>query len=887
MLLAVYREPFSLAPPRAMRLPEGETLAQLRARMPGLPPGFDAHGVICIDGHAVPRALWGAVRPKAAVTEITFHAPARGGGNGKKNPLATIAAIALTVVTGNIAAGKLLGGVSGAIAGATGVSASVAAFALAGTVSLMGSLLLSSLIKPPTWGDSADPRRQDRGAASAGGNVLEPNAAIPRVIGTRKVYPPMAMEPLTYFDGPDEVVEAAYVLAGPHKLEDLRIGPAPLASMTDVEIETREGWMGEPLVNLLSRQARTEALNAELRGHIVGDDNRTIESAAGDILTALPQRQIIATREAPDEHQIQIVLPQGLQLTDKSNGDGIAARVPLRIRARRVGDSEWRNLPELHFSGRQLGQIRATIRMVWTDAATVTPEVASGLGWVEVRRSSPGQTAAPASDPWQADPYFGTSGPDWMDVGNLGTTGVEHVQADRWTVSLFLDRAAWPPGRYEFELVRGAAFRASAYAAASYQYNGSVWDFFGYRGTPGEIAMSREQLIDTVYLARSVSIWNEHPLPSRDLAVIAVRARNRAVDRLSVLASGWVRDWDGSAWASWVTTSNPAPHLVDIWTGMQNVDPVPDALIWQDRLLAWRAHCDLMGYTVDAIVEDRTVDDAARLVASCGYAQPYMSDQWAVVYDRDTSAEAPVQVFTPRNSQDFSWSKGFARMPDGLRINFAERLRDYEPRQISVYRPGLSNDNGRVEQVDYPGIVDLAPVRRRALYDQAQAMLRSTFYSLSAPAEYLMCRRGDLVGLQHDALFEWAGSARITAAQLNGAGDTVAIRTDVPLDIQRRPYLDESPNLAAEPRLDLLGLEIGMAIRGAGSVQTYRVADDGGWIALDPPAPGDVTGALVVTGASGSIYLRVIVGDIEPAEDLTANLTLVDEAPQIWSMING
>ena len=885
MLLAVYREPFSLAPPRVRRLPEGETLANMRACMPGLPEDFDARGVICIDGHAVPRALWGAVRPKAAVTEITFHhAPRGGGGGGKKNPLATIAAIALTVVTGNIASGRLLGGLTGAsVAG----GATVASVALAGTVSLMGSLLLSSLIKPPTWGDSADPRRQDRGAASAGGNVLDPNAAIPRVIGTRKVYPPMAMEPLTYFDGPDEIVEAAYVLSGPHKLEDIRIGPAPVASMGDIEIETREGWMGEPLVSLLSRQARTEALNAELRGHIVGDDNRTIESTGGDILTALPQRQIIATREAPDEHQIQIVLPQGLQLTDKDSGDGIATRVPLRIRARRVGDAQWRNLPELHFAGRQIGQVRATIRLVWADDATVTPEVASGLGWVEARRVSPGQAIAPAGDDWIADAYFGTSGPDWMDAGNLGSTSVEHVQADRWTVSLFLDRAAWPPGRYEFDIVRGAAFRASAYAAASYQYNGSVWDFFGYRGTPGQIAMSREQLIDTVYLARSVSIWDAHPLPSRDLAVVAIRARNRAGDRLSVLASGWVRDWDGSAWADWVTTSNPAPHLVDIWTGMQNVDPVPDALIWQDRLLAWRAHCTAMGYTVDTIIEDRTVDDAARLVASCGYAQPYMSDQWAVVYDRDTSAEVPVQVFTPRNSRDFGWSKGFARMPDGLRINFGERVRDYEPRQISVFRPGLSDDNGRVEQVDYPGIVDVTAARRRGLYDQAQAMLRSTFYSLSSPAEYLMCRRGDLVGLQHDALYEWAGSARVADVVLDGNGDTVALRTDTPLDVQRRPHLDEVPDRSAEDRLDLLGLEVGMAIRAGGTVQTYRVTDGDGWISLDQPAPGDVTGALVVTGASGTVYLRAIIGDIEPAEDLTATLTLVDEAPQIWSMING
>lgn len=648
---------------------------------------------------------------------------------------------------------------------------------------------------------------------------------------------------------------------------------------------TREGWLGEAPVYLLSRQGRTEAINSELRAHVVGDDNRTIESPAGDILTALPQPQVFATREAPDEHQLQISFPQGLQLA--TGESGVAIRVPLRIRARRVGDVGWRNLPELHFQQRQLGQIRATIRFAWTDDPSGAPAAASGSGWVEARRFAPGQTALPAAEDWTADPYFGTSGPDYLDAGNAGTTGVQHVQMDRWTATLLLDRAGWPPGRYEFEIVRGAAFKVADYAASSYQYGGSVWDFFGRRGTPGQIVMSRDNVVDSLYLLRSVSIWDEHPLPSRDLAVIAIRARNRAADRLSVLASGWVRDWDGTGWRDWTTTSNPAPHLVDVWTGMLNVDPVPDGLIWHDRLLDWRAHCAAEGYTVDAIIEDRSVDDVARLVASCGYAEPYMSDQWGVVYDRDTSAEAPVQVFTGRNSQGFGWSKGFARMPDGLRVNFAEQVRDYEPRQISVFRPGLSNDNGRVEQVDYPGLVDYDAVHRRALYDQAQAIHRSTFYNLTAPAEYLLSRRGDLVGIQHQALSEWAGSARVAAVQLDGNGDTVAILPDTPLTISQRPYMDQVPNLAAEDRLDLLGLRMGLAIRAGGNVAIHDAMQDGDWIDLAPPAPGDITGALVVVGASGRVYRRVRIMDIEPGDDLTARITAVDEAPQIWSMLHG
>ncbi len=99
MILATYREPFGFAP-HVCRLPQGETLARMRARMSGLPDDFDARGVICLNGHPVARDLWGMVRPKApAITEVTFHCPPQGGGDGGKNPLATIASIALMAVS--------------------------------------------------------------------------------------------------------------------------------------------------------------------------------------------------------------------------------------------------------------------------------------------------------------------------------------------------------------------------------------------------------------------------------------------------------------------------------------------------------------------------------------------------------------------------------------------------------------------------------------------------------------------------------------------------------------------------------------------------------------------------------------------------------------------
>lgn len=879
MILAVYRDTFSFSP-QVMRLPEGETLAAMRARMVALPEDFDAAGVICINGHPVPRDLWGMIRPKPeTVTEVTFHLAAQGGGDGGKNIFATIASIALMVVSGGIASGAILGGLTGAAAAG---GATFASLALAAGVSLAGSLLLSALVPPPSIDSTKNRNIQNPGAASAEGNMLEPNGPIPRVVGERKVYPPFASEPFTYFSGPDEVVEAAYILAGPHRIEDIRIGAASIEGAQDIEYEVREGWPGDDLITLIRRQSRTEPVQAELRGHIVSDeDGRTISTVTGDTGSAAPMAQVVATRERPNEHQLQVIFSQGLH---RNGSETAFLRVPLRLRMRPVGGA-WFNLPELHFQGATLRQLRATIRLVWTDDAAATPSAATNEGWVEARKAAPGQTVAPASADFAADPYFGTSGPDYMNAANLETTGLLHVELDRYTATILLDEAVFPRGRYEIEAQRGAAFLASNYAPAAYTYSGVVWNFWGWQGTPGQIVMSRDQVLDTLYILRSVSIWDETPLPSRDLAVIAVRARNRAVERVSCVAGGWVRDWDGTGWNNWTVTDNPAPHLRDIWTGAENLDPVPLDMIDDQGLADWRQHCIDQGYTCNALIEDQSIDDAARIVASCGYAKPIMSDIWTVAVDRDRSAEPPVQLFTPRNMRNFQYTKAFARVPDGFRVNFRDASRDYDSHQISVFRPGSSDDNGRMEQVTLEGIVTEADAIRRAEYDQMQAQLRSTFYSWEAAAESILCRRGDLIAVQHDMLTEWAGAGRVVEIITDGSGDIVGLRLDVPVEVASYPFLDQVPNLATEPNLALLGRRSGAAIGSGGAVAVYPIdSGSGGLIEFDPPIdPADIEiGDMVAVGSLGQETLRLLVFGVTPRPNFEATITAVDEAQELW-----
>jgi hypothetical protein len=889
MQLAVYREFGSLAPPQVRYLPEGLTLAELKTQMTCLPHDFDSRGVICINGRPVYRQAWGVIRPKAEhngiPVEITFHAPPMGGGKegGGKNILAIVAGIALTALTGFVAGGGLATklGLSAKLFGAGTIGATLAA---AG-VSLVGSLLLSALVPPPVI-PTGPKAVNNPGAASADGNILEPNGPIPRVLGQRKVFPPLACEPFTYFDGPDELVEAIYVLNGPHQITDIRVGAAAIDGLVNVEYETREGWPGDLPITMVRRQARTEPLQSELRGYTVdASDGFTLESPTGDFSAALPQAITVATRDAPDEHWLHLVFPGGI---NKNASDTDRLRVPLRLRLRQVGSSSWINLPEMHFSAATPRQLRATIKLVWTADASSSPGAAVTEGWVEARVAAPAQTQSPAGDPWAADAYFDDgSGDTWMTSSNLGTTRVQRVLLNRYTATILLDTAIFPKGRYEVEVVRGQHVQNSAWSSSAYTVSGTVWDLFGYAGTPARIAQSRNGVSDSLVLLRSVSVWNEHPLPSSGLSVIAVRARNRSLERVSCVAGGYVRDWDGTAWRNWVVSSNPAPHYRDVLAGWQNLDPVPQPIVDDAGLVAWRTACTSLGYQVNALVEDATVDDALRIVASCGYAKPYQSEIWGVVRDYDRSAEAPVQIFTPRNSSGFQWTKAFARLPEGFRVNFRDSTRDYESHQITVFRAGISSDTGRLEQVTYEGLVTEVEVVARAMYDLEQLEQRGAFYTLEAPAEAIICRRGDLVGVQHDALEQYSGSARVIDMTFDGSGNITALKLDgaVPVRTSATDVLG-SADILAEPDILALGQKTGAMIRRAGSITVHTLAGTTGdtdtlTFAAAISAAGISIGTLVSVGPLASEVRRLIVKDIEPGPDLTATIVMVDEAPGI------
>lgn len=881
-IVAIHREPFRIKP-EVYIVPKGETLEQMARRVRSLPEGWPRHehDAICINGQAVPRALWGMVKPKHKAgipVEVTFHAPPIGGGGGGKQILSIVASIGLLAISGGITNAVLgaLGGVE-----ANGAAASLARLAGA-AVLIGGSAVLQALTPTPSAPrpqDSQDAR--DLGSASASGNVLEPNTPLPRVVGTRKVFPPFVTEPLIYFDGEDEVAEVVAALAGPHLLEDIRLGDALAADVRGIELETREGWPGLDPLTIVTRYGRTARDGSPIRGHTVNpEDKEQLITTTGDITDAMPLPKVIATRSAPDEVWLGLQFNQGLFLTDALTEQ---LRVPLRIRMRLRGAATWINLPEIHYQAVVQGPKRCSIKFVWRDSPVEVSAV-STTGWVEARLTTPTQNIAPVgAGGWQADAYFDkdTGGDHYVTSDNAGTTDVINVIAGNDVCEFRLDRATFTPGIYEIEITRGYAFQKANYTASSYHLSGSVRDPFSYEGASAErIFQTKENLIDEVVLLRHNSVWNSPPVIKGNAAIIAIKARNASVERLSVLASGYVRDWDGAGWTNWTTTSNPAPHLRDILTGEMNATRLPAEVIDDQSLVDWRAD----NWTCDAVIEGLSVDEAAQIVAGTGFGQLYQSETFGVVRDRDRSADTPIQVFTPQNSARFTWSRGYPNLPDGFRATFVDADQDYEARQI-IHPPGA----GRTEQVSIEGLVSEADVRTRLQYDLDVARLRAAFYSWDAAAEAIKCRRGALVGVVSDVLSDRVFSGRIVDFDFDGSGDIEAVRIETELDLTAEPTWADITDLSAVTNMALIGAKFGMAIRRKGeTVTTHEVTTSvrgTDWLDLVTPATlaGLDYGDLAAVGPLGREYRRLIVVDMVPRGLTEWSITAVGEAPEIWA----
>jgi hypothetical protein len=411
-------------------------------------------------------------------------------------------------------------------------------------------------------------------------------------------------------------------------------------------------------------------------------------------------------------------------------------------------------------------------------------------------------------------------------------------------------RVAVAPGKYEVEVAK-------------------TDDYYDYDPENNNVT-------ETIVWTALRGFRNSAPLNfDKPLCVTAIRIKatsqlNGTLDTLNGEVISLVKAWNGVSWVANQPSRNPADLFRHVLQGPANARPVPDSQVDLVALQGWHAYCVANGWTFDhPRVTTASVFDTLADIAAAGRAMTVFKDgKWSVMWDeQDTPV---VQMFTPRNSWGFEGSHEYREMPHGWRVRFINSQKGWIEDERIVYDDGYSAANAtRFEGLDFPGVTHPSTIWKHGRFHLAQLRLRPETYTISVDFENLACTRGDRVRVAHDVMLLGLYSGRVrlvdSAAQKVTLDERIILEGNKIYQIRFR---------LADGTFVLRSLVLG----SSGETETVTLDGTG-----DLPAVGDLF-TLGEASRDSAVY-RVL--GIEPQDDVTARLTLVDDAPGIYEADTG
>lgn len=376
------------------------------------------------------------------------------------------------------------------------------------------------------------------------------------------------------------------------------------------------------------------------------------------------------------------------------------------------------------------------------------------------------------------------------------------------------------------------------------------------------------------YVVAITGYINQRPIaPPKPLAMTAVRIRasnqiNGNIDGFSGVVTSICPDWDATS-STWIErpTRNPASLFRYVLQHPANAQAVANSSIDLAALQSWHVYCRTNEFMCDMLVLDqRSILDVLRDIAACGRASPALRDGiWTVIVDRPVSTIA--QYFTPANSWGFEGSRAFPKLPHAFRVQFNNSERGYQPDEMIVYNDGYTSANATLfEGLSLPGVTTKKAIYKHARFHLAQLKLRPETYTLNVDVEHLICQRGDRVKVTHDVPMWGISAGRI------------------------REFVSTTQLTLSEPLEMAAGTQYGIRIRLANGTSITRTVSAKASAGLYTSIT--LTAAITATeGAAGNLYMVGTLNDetvdclvlsVEPQENLSARLTLIDYAPAVY-----
>lgn len=873
----VLDNPFSTNRRRVV-MPEGMSINEMIAL--ALPnPRMWKHVRIWImndlDSGEVPREMWRFVRPRPGARIMIKCTPT--GGGGKKSILSFILTILVLVVAFYVAPLLAPTLVS---AGLTAEAAASIAFSIVTTI---GKALVSALMPPPkpasSGGGGIGNSSQRIYALTGVQNRAAPFEAVPRTYGRMRLFPTIAATPYNEIVGANDVyLRMLFDFGpGPLKISDIKIGDTPITNFDDIEIEVGHvgGLSNEVLPFGTYYAGFSDDRDIKLYPTSVAQTNESVKIDKGTDITRTFGASIVDGR-------VVCTFPQGL-VRITTAGVQQQWRVVVQAHYREVGTGTWiPMIPSDHSTAIDVTANPTGINALVADNSTTPAQVSVPANWdendylarypqvgtnyavppVRKRRGSGGrQQALIGFSHWCTVGAFepiGTFTPSWVN----GATA-KFIIADKTTDQFFysfrtprLDETK----TYEFKINRVYGVHTETTNAAD------------------------DTMLEDMWLSSLQGFRSVKPTNVTGHALMALRIRaseqlNGTLQTLSAKVEALMNVWNGSSWVPNTFTRNPAWVVADILRGTANARPVADSRLDLVGIKAFADWCDGLNQQsharamFDGVFDSRTtVIQAIQAVLSVQRASFAMKDgKYSIIYDAAKST--PVQMFTPKNMTGFSGKKMFFNPPHALKIRFTSEDKNYTEYELTVYADGYNVGNATLfEQVECFGITRAEQAYWFGRYMMAQSVLRPEIYTIDVDVESLVCRRGDLVRVQHDVPRWGVASGRVRSVATSGPNI-------VSVTIDETVLVEAGKTYAMRGRKKDGTVFLSSLAMGGVTLETKTLTLTTPTLIANMVEVGD----LVSYGETAKETVELLVRSIRRVDDFKATLEMIDYAPDVFT----
>lgn len=711
-------------------------------------------------------------------------------------------------------------------------------------------------------------------------NSLSPYEQLSTVLGTRRVPAPYLAPAWVQIEGENTFGRGIMGLAGRHDFIKPYVNGSPIEVIEDNYL-TGDDSDADPIIytETVWQEAGTEFSRHSLKTSVSSDERWELAHSptSADVNTYdLPKWHWyrLGNKALPSEVVFDIFFSRGVYKTSDEKA-GIAFQCVLKD----VSDSLI-YLPEAHILANAQSPFHVKIRLIFTADPTGGTALSSSSAW-RVAFCDAGHMT-----PHEADAYYDGSGV---------TAAHTYVEDDGTTLVIYVD-----PDEVNVAVGMFCGIKASAgyfsdridTSDGSYEFNGGVsfdWDYFGRVTDTGVYKAIEDQskAVTDCQLKYITRFYDVIPLEPNGAACYEFMTQNQQVDQVTVLAQRYVdRIWDRVSEA-WVTaphiSSNPAAialHIMTTTRAVENNRPLTDAQISLAEFGEWWEFCDDRGYECNAYIEGGSWTEALDLCFEAGFGKQRFVTQYGVYLEKDRSAEDPVLVLSPRNSNNFEARISFARKPHALRVTFDDEEDDYQTSaELIVYAPGYSEDGAGgttaaslFEAKHYRSITKRWHAELRGQIDINLIWLRNNDYSIDTDMRHLVGHQGKVVAVSHFVLsdqHDWAAIVRVMTNTVGGGEKIVGLELDGKVQLQ-----------AATTGIRISKLD-GETLTSQTTMTGY-----GNTVTFDTPLDVDAAiaaGATVVFGVVDEESIRCIVEGAVPNASLGATLRLVDEAPEIFT----